>query len=630
MNEQALRAVGRLWGFVLLTVAIGGLLVWRWHNLQVSRFGYYSQLAHDNQLSILPVEPPRGRIFDRNGEPLAVNEIVYSLKVGSDFADEVLGKLDVIERVVRISEDAVEHLREAKDSSIYRGIITLRDNLTEQEVTDFVSWQFLFPEIILESELARHYPKKDSAGHVIGYVGRLTERDFTQLKSDDKEGKYRGAKFIGKTGVELIYEDILRGDLGVQDAQVDAHGRIYRRAVRRSPQKGRDIYLTVDMRLQRHAESLLAGESGAAVIMNVRDGALLVLASNPRFDSNHFVFGISSSRWKALNDSSQKPLIHRAIYGQYAPGSTIKPFFALAALHNGWRDEDYIYQSRGFFQLGTRRFHDWKKGGHGDVDISRSIVRSVNSFYYELGHEIGIDRMHDGLAVFGFGKKSGIDLDNEKNGILPTAAWKQKTYNQVWFPGETISSSVGQGYVQATPLQMAVAMSMIANGGTRLRPYVYLGGAKNTQEFSPAHLQLVHEALAAVTQPGGTAPDVGLGAEYGIAGKTGTAQVSRLQHDEEGERIKNEDLPKNLRDHAWFVGYAPAESPEVAIAVIVENGGSGGKVAGPIVRQLIDSYWQYYAPPLHEEIDEAELEIILDGDGTEIVLDGDGTEATDV
>ncbi|MBE8159010.1 MAG: penicillin-binding protein 2, partial [Betaproteobacteria bacterium] len=304
--------------------------------------------------------------------------------------------------------------------------------------------------------------------------------------------------------------------------------------------------------------------------------------------------------WDALGESPQKPLVHRAIYGQYAPGSTIKPFFALAALEHGWRDRNYIYHSRGYFQLGSHKFRDWKEGGHGKVDIIRSIVRSVNSFYYTLGHEVGVEKMHDGLSVFGFGEKSGVDLDGEKSGVLPNAAWKKKQYNQEWFPGDTISASVGQGYVLVTPLQMAAAMGMIANGGKQLRPRIRrtdTGAVRRQTKFSPEHLSAVRGALAAVTKPGGTAPRVGRGIKYGIAGKTGTAQVSKLRRNEAGDRIKNKDLPKHLRDDAWFVGYAPAKNPRVAVAVVVENSGSGGRVAGPIARELVAAYMKEYAPP---------------------------------
>ena len=596
MNEwQSVKS--RVWIFILFMLMAGGLLVWRWHSLQIERFHYYSQRAEENQLSILPVEPPRGLIYDRDGELLAFNESGYSLQVGSDFAAQVLGKIDVLKKIINIPDHIINNLKKVRKSKVYAGVITLRKRLSEEEAARFLSWQFLFPEIVLETALVRRYPLGDSTSHVIGYVGRLTEDDLTKLRKQKKEQLYRGGKFIGKSGVESVYEDLLRGRLGIQEAQIDAHGRIFGQTIREEPVAGNDVYLTLDIGLQQLAESLLNTESGSVVMMDIHSGELLILASAPRFDVNNFVFGITETKWQRLNTSKQKPLIHRSVYGQYAPGSTIKPFLALAALKNGWRDENYTYFSRGVFTLGGHLFHDWKEGGHGKVDITRSIVRSVNSFYYELGNEIGIDGIHTALGIFGFGEKSGIDLDNEKAGVLPNAQWKRKQYDQPWYPGETISASVGQGYVQVTPLQMAVAMAMIANGGRRLQPYIYRNSPTVSEvSFSDDNLQIVRQALSQVTKPGGTAPAVGRDAVYGIAGKTGTAQVSRLQRNAEGGRIKNDQLPKELRDHAWFVGYAPAQSPRIAVAVIVENSGSGGRIAGPIARQVMDNYMQKYAP----------------------------------
>jgi penicillin-binding protein 2 len=595
MNENNFIRTERLWIVAVLAAAVASLLVWRWHTLQVDRFQHFSELARENQVVLLPVEPPRGLIFDRSGKALAVNETVYSLKVGSDYAAEVLSKIDVLRGVIYISERAIKKLIKARDSSVYQGSIALREKLNEQEIIDFLSWQFLFPEIILETELARRYSvvgDVSPASHVIGHVGRLNDSNIKKLKAQGVYEDYQGAKFIGKTGVELIYENLLRGELGVQEAQVDAHGRILDSKVRRQPIPGRDLHLTLDMELQQQAEFLLEGERGAVVMMDIKTGALLALASSPRFDLNHFVFGISHKNWDALNTSEDRPLIHRAIYGQYAPGSTIKPFSALVALKKGWRDEKYTYFSTGYFHLTPSvKFADWKAGGHGKVDIAKSIIRSVNSFYYKLGHDVGMDALREELLPFGFGSASGVDLDNEKGGVLPSEAWKKKTYGEQWYPGDTISASVGQGYVQVTPLQMAVAMAMIANGGERLRPYVFRGPKEDGKiTISKAHFSLVRKALAAVTRPGGTASRVGKDAVYGIAGKTGTAQVSRLRLDAAGRRIKNENLPKKIRDHAWFVGYAPVNAPQVAVAVLVENGGSGGSTAGPIARHLLDKY----------------------------------------
>lgn len=588
------RRPGRLWLFALLALSLASALSLRWHNLQVSRFAHYAEVADSNRVRVLPVEPPRGEILDRSGERLAINETVHSLRVRSDFAAAALGKIEELRRVLHVPDERVQELLEKRASPVYEGELLLRDQLSEQEVRDFLNWQFLFPEVILESSLARRYPLGDSAGHVIGYVARLSEADAERLEREGETDRYRGARFIGRTGVELMYEDILRGAPGTQYAQIDAHGRIYDRSVRREPSPGKDIHLTLDMRLQRLAESLLAGERGAAVLMDSSNGELLALASSPRPDGNEFVFGVAQERWRSLSESPSKPLIHRAIYGQYAPGSTIKPFLALAALQRGWRDTGYHYESTGAYRIGNHEFRDWKEGGHGSVDIAKSIIRSVNTFYYALADEIGIEDMRKGLLPFGFGELAGVDLDNEKGGVLPAPAWKKKIYGQEWVRGDTIAAGIGQGYMLVTPLQMAVGMAMLANGGSRVRPHVFRDATADSAqaaEFDAGHLGMIRSALADVTRPGGTSPRVGAGAAYGIAGKTGTAQVARLALDSEGERIKNEDLPKHLRDHAWFTGYAPADAPQVAVAVIVENSGSGGRVAGPIARQLLDGYF---------------------------------------
>ncbi|MCH9758489.1 MAG: penicillin-binding protein 2 [Proteobacteria bacterium] len=608
ITESTQPLITRLWLAAVIVSLCACLLLWRWTSLQVEQFSHFSELAHENQVKLLPLQPPRGLLYDRYGEQLAGNSAVYSIHVASDFAAEVIGKIDTLNDIIDISPKAIKQLRAAVKSRVYKGNIVLREKLTEAEITKFLSWQFLFPEIVLNANLARYYPYQDSGGHILGFVGRINNKDIERLKEERKYNTYNGARFIGKTGVELINEDNLRGTLGSQEARVDAHGRILASRVIKQPLPGKDLYLTVDWQLQQLGESLLAGERGAAVMLDVHSGEILVLASNPRFDINKFVFGISQSDWDVLNHSQDKPLIHRAIYGQYSPGSTIKPFLALASLQQGWRALDYEYFSRGFFKLSSRHiFHDWKKGGHGKVDVTKSIVRSVNSYYYQLGHDVGIDKIHDALSVFGFGSKTGLDLDNEKPGVLPSSEWKRTQLGETWYPGDTIAASVGQGYMQVTPLQIARAMAMLANGGKRVRPYLVqkTKTTEVTEEFDSVYLQTIQKALAAVTRPGGTAVGVGRDAPFLVAGKTGTAQVSRLQLDAQGERIKNKDLPKHLRDHAWFVGYAPADAPQVAVAVIVENSGSGGRIAGPVVRQLLDAYMAERLPQ-QEETEEVE------------------------
>lgn len=594
MNDNVSNLSTRIWLIVVFIICgCSALLTYHWSGLQIDQHRYFSELARDNQIKLLSVEPPRGNIFDRHGVQITNNRGQFALKMDSEFADEVLGKIDSLTTIIKINNRAIEKLRKAKKSQVYKGEVILRQQLSETEVQNFIQWQFLFPEVVLYADLVRQYPYEDAAGHVLGYVGRINQDNIDQLKKEKKINNYRAAKFIGKTGIELIYEDLLRGKSGSQEAEVDAHGRIYNSKIIIPPEAGKDIHLTLDWHLQMLAESLLADERGAVVLINVKTGELLALASNPRFDGNQFIFGISHDNWDVLNTSKDKPLIHRAIYGQYSPGSVIKPFLAISALNNEWRDVDYVYTSKGFFKLSDNHiFHDWKKGGHGEVNIEKSIVRSVNTFYYTLGNDVGIDAMHDALSIFGFGQHTKIDLNNEKAGILPSVNWKLKKYDQPWYPGDTISSSVGQGYMQMTPLQMARAMSVLANGGVLLQPYLLKQTLPSRPvNFKDEHVNIVQTALEKVTQQGGTAfTTVGKGAAYGIAGKTGTAQVSRLKFDEKGNRVKNKDLPKHLRDHAWFVGYAPVDKPQVAIAVIVENGGSGGKVAGPVARKMLDAY----------------------------------------
>ena len=407
--------------FSLLVLFLAAGLGWRWAHLQVSQFSRFARAAESNLLKVLPLEPARGLIYDRAGAVLAENVTGFSLRVESDFADEVMPRLDELRQVVDVSPRAAARLQKAAKSSVYRGAIALTGLLDESQVAAFLDRQYRFPQVVLQAQFARRYPHGDFASHILGYVGRVTEEDKQRLKKEGRARAYAGAQFIGKTGLESVYEKRLRGALGTQEARVDAHGRILASRTRRASVRGRDLHLVLDADLQARAESLLVGEAGAIVVLDPQNGDVLALASSPRFDLNPFVFGISESDWSALIETPGKPLIHRAIYGQYAPGSTIKPFFALAAIDRGWREPDYEYDSRGEFALGRSAvFHDWKAGGHGRTDFVKSIVRSVNTFYYELANDVGVVELASALTQFGFGNPTGIDLDNEKGGVAPT------------------------------------------------------------------------------------------------------------------------------------------------------------------------------------------------------------------
>ena len=586
-------------GLVLALAGIGGI-AWRWHHLQISQFEHFAELSSDNQIALQPVGPARGQIFDRRGQPLAENLVRLEVLIASDQAHAILPKLDLLRRYLDISADTEAKLRKAASSNVYLGEILLKEHMTEDEVIRFIAIQQDFPEIVLDAKMMRYYPNTDEAAHVIGHVARITPEDKQRLRRRGRSSEYRGTEFIGKRGLEANYETRLQGRPGLRHVQVDAHGRVLNAIQRLAPMSGQDLWLTIDQQLQRTAEKLLAGRAGAVVAMNPHDGTILALATAPRFDINEFVGGISQKQWGKLNDEAAgTPMVHRAIYGQYAPGSTIKPFLALAALSRGWRDENYVFHSTGVFELVPGvYFHDWKASGHGDVDISKSIIRSVNSFYYQLAADVGVDELSAGLRVFGFGEPSTIDIGGERPGVLPTEAWKLAKYNERWYPGDTIPIGVGQGYLEVTPLQLARAMAVIANGGHLVTPrLVARAGVDRVLPqqpgpvlFEPDHLRLIQAALAKVTQSGGTAYSrVGKDSIYPIAGKTGTSQVTRLRY-RDGRRIKNEDLPEHLRDHAWFVGFAPAYNPTIVVAVLIEHGGSGGRAAGPVARAVMDEY----------------------------------------
>lgn len=592
--------VARLWLGLLAAAGLCGGLAWRWHHLQIERFSHFEELSEENQIALQLFGPIRGAIHDRNGTVLADNHTRYQLRVTSDNAAAALRDIEALRGRVDISEAAERKLKEAAGSRVYAGEIVISDYLTEGEVVGFVAIQQDHPEVVLDAKMVRSYPHGDSASHLVGNVGRIDRRDKERLTERGRWREYVGSEFIGKRGVETMYETRLHGEPGLREASIDAHGRVLDTVLRLPPTPGLDLWLTIDHGLQRKAEEILSGREGAVVAMDPHSGEILALASSPRFDGNEFIGGIDESKWRFLNsEESGSPMVHRAIYGQYAPGSTIKPFLALSALEEGWRDMDYRYQSTGVFHLTPRHaFHDWKAGGHGSVDIPKSVIRSVNSFYYQLAHDVGVDAIHDALVKFGFGERSGIDLDGERPGLVPTEAWKEETFGERWYPGDTIPIGVGQGYVEVTPLQQARAMAVIANGGTLVVPHLVarVGDIRLRPEpvatglFDPEHIGIVRDALAKVTLPGGTAyTRVGKGSMYPIAGKTGTAQVTRLRYDD-GGRVSNEDLPEHLRDHAWFVGFAPAYNPRIVVAAVVEHGGSGGRTAGPVVRAVMDHY----------------------------------------
>lgn len=582
---------------------LAGVLVLRMVQLQVHEYEHFSTLSEDNRVRIVPLPPTRGLIYDRNGVELAQNTPTFTLEIVPENVEDMQTLLTELGELVEITEEHTERFRESLKRKRPFQSVPLRYRLNEEEVARFSVNRHRFSGADVHARLTRSYPLGASGVHLLGYVSRMNEQE---LRSVDA-AEYRGTTHIGKTGIEQAYESLLHGKPGFQHVETNAQGRILRVLERSDPTPGTNIHLTVDASLQAVAERALSAENGAVVAVDPATGALLAFASTPVYDPNPFVDGIDSRTYKSLLASPERPLFNRALNGQYPPGSTVKPFVGLAGLELEHVTADHELFCPGWFRLPgrERRYRDWKKWGHGKVDVKRSIVESCDVYYYALAHEMGITALHDYLSQFGFGRRTGIDLHGESAGLMPSEAWKQRSRGQVWFPGETLITGIGQGFTLATPLQLAMATATLSTRGVRLRPQVVLRRDESTTQSSvdlvPETLdtvtpnlennwQTVIDAMADVVHgPKGTARQIGKGATYRIAGKTGTAQVFGIAQDEEYDEEK---VDKKLRDHALFIAFAPVDSPRIAVAVLVENGGSGSKAAAPIARKVMDHYFQ--------------------------------------
>jgi penicillin-binding protein 2 len=603
-------------GFVLLAF---GILVARFFFLQVVEHARYQTLAENNRISIVPVVPNRGLILDRNGRMLAANYSGYTLEIYPSRAgnlDKLIGELS---EVVEITPKDRKRFRKTMEENRNYESIPIRTLLSDVEVARFAVSRYRYPAVEIRARLFRHYPTKEIASHVTGYIGRISDKDVAKLEEDGLIANYRGSDYIGKSGLEQKYEKELHGVTGFEQVEVDASGRAVRTLSRTPPISGNNLVLSLDAKLQEVVVSLFGDYRGALVAIEPETGQVLALVSNPGFDPNLFVDGIDPQNWDALNNDPDKPLNNRALQGQYPPGSTFKPFMALAGLSLGKRSPDYSISDPGFFTLGGNghRYRDWKAGGHGVVNLHRSLVISCDTYYYGLATDLGVDAIHDFIGQFGFGAKTGIDIEGEMMGLLPSTAWKMKRYKQKWFAGDTVSVGIGQGYNLATPIQLAYATAIVANDGLAHPPRLVKAVQDNrtgelrengnlpaqTVELKPDHLQRVKAALVDVTRPGGTAARAGAGAAYIFAGKTGTAQVVAMK---QGEKYVESKVAERFRDHALFIAYAPADKPVIALAVMVENGGHGGSTAAPIARQVFDYYLLGKVPekltaPLDEE-----------------------------
>jgi penicillin-binding protein 2 len=580
-----------------------GILAARFFHLQVVRYDYYHTLAENNRISLVPTPPTRGLIMDRNGVVLAHNFFAYTLEITPAKVTDLDATIDEIAKLVEVTPTDRKRFKKLREQSHSFESVPLRTQLTETEAARFAVERYRFPGVEIRSRLFRHYPKGALGTHLIGYIGRINDADQKKLKDAGDFPNYLGSEHIGKSGVEQFYESTLHGLTGTQQVEIDADGHAVRVLSSSPPTPGDNLVLSVDIKLQDIAEKAFGVRRGAMVALDPNNGQILAYVSMPTYDPNLFVNGIDPDNWKALNESLDKPLINRPLRGIYPPGSTFKPFVALAGLEAGLREPPYSISDPGFYKLGnsSHRYRDWKPGGHGMVDMRKAITVSCDTFFYGLAHELGIARLADFSRHFGFGKKSGVDLNGELGGLLPTPEWKKKRFKQPWYPGETLIVGIGQGYTLVTPMQLAQATAILANNGVAYRPRLVSGtqpsGSGRLQpvtpevtdriELNPEHVELVKLGMLDVTRPGGTASSVGAGAPYEIAAKTGTAQVIGIK---QNEKYNEAAIAERHRDHALFIAYAPADAPKIALAVIVENGGHGGSAAGPIARQVMDYY----------------------------------------
>lgn len=593
--------IGIAAAFVL---AAFSLLLLRFVYLQIVQYDYYRTKAEDNRISIVPIRPNRGLILDRGGTVLARNYSAYTLEISPGKVNDLEKTINELETIVEIRASDRARFKRLRIEA--KGAISLpiRTRLTDEEVAKFAVNRYRFPGVDIQARLFRQYPLNELASHVTGYIGRINDRDVARIDEADLSANYKGTDHIGKTGLEQSYENELHGVTGYEQVEVDSAGRGVRTLSRTSPTPGNNLVLTLDIRLQQVAEQAFGDNRGALVAIEPSTGGILAFVSKPGFDPNLFVDGIDPVSWDQLNTSPDRPMVNRALAGTYPPGSTFKPYMALAALELGKRTPQQTINDPGYFQFGSHRFRDDKPGGHGVVDMYKSIVQSCDTYYYVLGNDLGIDNIARFIGQFGFGARTGIDVEGEATGVLPSQEWKRRRFKnpeqKKWYPGETISIGIGQGYNTYTPLQMAQAMAALANNGAMYRPHLVnyienIGSGERslieprlerTIKLKPENLEFIKRALAGVNTEG-TGARAFAKAEYTSAGKTGTAQVVAIK---QNEKYNEKNVTERHRDHALFIAFAPLESPKIALAVVVENAGFGARAAAPIARQILDYY----------------------------------------
>jgi penicillin-binding protein 2 len=604
-NERELQEFRLRIGVAAIAVIVAfGLLGARFVFLQLVQHETYRAKAEDNRISIVPIAPNRGLIVDRNGVVLARNYSGYTLEIATRKVKNFDRLIDEVSELVDVTARDRARFKKLLAETRNAESLPIRTRLNDEEVARFAANRYRFEGIDIKARLFRQYPYGDTASHAIGYMGRINQQDQEKLEEEGVDANYRGTDYIGKSGLEASYQDELHGITGFEQVEIDAAGRGIRTLSRTPSQPGNNIALTLDLKLQQVAESILGERRGALVALEPSTGAVLAFVSKPGYDPNLFVDGIDPQSWSELNNSPDKPLLNRGINGVYPPGSTFKPFMAMAALELGKRKPSSTIQDHGYFEFGGRRFRDSKPGGNGTVDLMKSIVVSSDTYYYQLANDMGIDAIASFMQNFGFGARTGIDLQGEALGVLPSPEWKQKRFRnpaqQKWFPGETISIGIGQGYNNYTPIQLAQAMATLVNGGVMYKPHLvsYVDNLRTGERreiepevikrvrLKPEHVEFVKRAMQGVNKEG-TGARAFAGAPYTSGGKTGTAQVVAIKQNEKYDEAK---VTERLRDHSWFIAFAPMENPKIALAVIVENGGFGARAAAPIARAVLDYF----------------------------------------
>ncbi len=599
-SESALffrRAIVAFIGILLLS----GVLVANLYHLQVQNYEDYQPRSNDNRIKLLPIPPSRGLIYDRNGILLAENRTVFQLEMVPEKVDSVDKTLAALRPIVGLTDEDIANFRKERKRSRRFSSIPIKTPLNEEQVARFAINQYLFPGVEVKGYLKRYYPYGEALTHVIGYVAKINDKDVERLDKEGRLANYAGTHDIGKLGIEKYYENILHGQVGSEEVEVNNRGKVIRKLREQPATAGQNITLSLDLELQQYIERILGKRRGAVVVMDPRDGSILAMVSSPSYDPNLFVNGIPSKTYSALLNDPDRPLINRTTQGTYPPASTVKPLITVAALESGAITTKTTLFDPGWWKLpgSEKRYRDWKKWGHGQLNITKAIEESADTFFYQVAYDMGIDRLSEWMKKFGFGQYTGVDISEERSGVMPSREWKMARYRKPWYQGDTIPVGIGQGYWTATPLQLAKAMTILINDGEVKPPHLLksIQGNGITMNYPEENLpsigvkdsgywEIAKDGMYGVNnRPNGTARRSFAGTPYKSAGKSGTAQVFSLAPNQTYDAKK---LANYLHDHAWFTGFAPYDNPQVVVSILLENAGGGSTNGAPIARKIFD------------------------------------------